>query len=87
MHKLNTSKVAMTVGVVLSGWHLLWSALVFLGVAQPIMDFILWAHMINMQYVVGPFDLTACATLVVLTFVVGYVFGYAGALVWNKFHK
>lgn len=87
MHKLNSKKVGLTVGTLLCGWHAVWSLLVLLGLAQPILNFILWAHMIHVDYVVGPFDATACISLLVLTFAVGYVAGYSGTIVWNKYHK
>ena len=44
------------VGLVIGGWHFVWSVLVLLGWAQPILDFIFWAHMIQQVYFVKPFD-------------------------------
>ncbi|MBI4118504.1 MAG: hypothetical protein HY455_03150 [Parcubacteria group bacterium] len=82
----NTNKVGIVFGALLGGWHLMWSLLVLSGFAQVIWDFILWAHMIHMEIIVGPFDATAAVTLVVATSIMGYVIGYIGALVWNRIH-
>ena len=84
---LSTGKTALAVGVFLGGWHVIWSLLVALNWAQPLYDFILWAHMIHLQLTIGPFDLAAAATLVVVTFLVGCVIGYVFAVIWNWFHR
>lgn len=81
-----THKVGLVFGAVLGGWHALWAVLVMLGVAQQMMDFLMWAHMIHLDYVVGPFDLSAATTLVVVTAVIGYGFGYAASIAWRKIH-
>ena len=81
----NPNKVGLTFGSVLGGWHLVWAILVALNWAQPLYDFILWAHMIHLQITIGPFDLIAAVTLIVITSIVGYLFGCIGALVWNRF--
>lgn len=83
----NANKVGLVFGLLLGGWHLAWSLLVLSGFAQSVYDFILWAHMIHLQIVIGPFDAMAAATLVVFTAVVGYVMGYIAAQVWNRFHR
>jgi len=76
----------MVVGALLAGWHLLWSVLVLIGFAQPIIDFIFWAHMIKPVYVVKPFDPVAAVTLIMITGVIGYAFGFVGAIIWNRLH-
>lgn len=86
-HHINPRKAALTCGAFLGGWHLIWSLLVAFGVAQAIIDFVLWMHMMTIPWVVEEFDLTASGTLVVTTWVLGCVFGYAFALIWNKLHK
>lgn len=83
----NPNKVGLVFGALLGGWHLAWALLVASGFAQALYDFILWAHMIHLQLTVGPFDMNAAATLVVVTALFGYVFGYAGGWIWNRVHR
>ena len=87
MNKLNVHTTGLVVGLLLGGWHLLWSFLVALGWGQSLIDFVLWAHMIHLPYVVGPFDLTAACTLIVLTAAVGYVIGAVFAGIFNALHR
>ena len=83
----NPNKVGFLFGLLLGGWHLLWALLVLLGWAQPIIDFIFWAHMIQPVYVIKSFELQAAVTLVAITFFLGYASGFIGAIIWNKLHK
>jgi hypothetical protein len=50
-------------------------------------EFVLWAHMIHLQFSVGPFDFTAAICLIAFTSVTGYVMGYTIAWAWNWAHK
>lgn len=83
----NKNKVGLVFGSLLGGWHLVWALLVLSGFAQAIYNFVLWAHMIHIPITIGPFDITAAATLIVITGVMGYVMGYSGAWVWNRIHR
>jgi hypothetical protein len=83
----NPNKVGIVVGALIGGWHLCWSLLVLLRWAQPIIDFIFWAHMIQPIYVIKPFNSLAAITLIVITAILGYVFGFAGAVIWNNLHR
>ena len=85
--KTNAHKVGIIGAILLGGFHTIWSILVFLGVAQAIYDFILWAHMIHIPLIIGPFDIVACISLIIMTSVIGYICGYIGAKVWNRFHQ
>ena len=83
----NPSKVGLVVGALIGGWHFVWSLLVVTGWAQPIIDFIFWAHMIKPVYFVKPFDPMAAVALIVITAVIGYAFGFLGAAIWNRLHR
>ena len=83
----NPNKAGLVIGALIGGWHFVWSLLVGIGWAQPIIDFIFWAHMIKPVYFIKPFDPVAGATLVVITGVIGYVFGFLGAGFWNRLHR
>ncbi|HAF03173.1 MAG TPA: hypothetical protein DCO65_07000 [Spartobacteria bacterium] len=84
---VSPNKIGLVIGALIGGWHLFWSLLVAIGWAQPFIDFIFWAHMIRSIYVVKAFDPVAALTLIVITSVIGYVFGYVGAVFWNKLHR
>jgi len=83
----NPSKVGLLFGALISGWHVLWSLLVLVGLAQPLIDFVFWAHMIQPVYVIKPFDPIAAVSLIAITFSTGYVLGFIGAVVWTKLHQ
>jgi hypothetical protein len=85
--EINPNKVGLVFGAVLGGWHLVWSLLVLSGAAQAFYDFILWAHMIHLNITIGPFEFNAAATLVIVTSLIGYIFGFVGSLVWNRVYQ
>jgi hypothetical protein len=84
---VNANRVALVFAALIGGWHALWAFLVLLGWAQLILDFIFWAHMIKPIYIAQPFDPTAAAMLIIVTAAIGYAFGFAGALIWNRFRR
>lgn len=84
---INVGKAGLVLGALLGGWHLCWSALVALKMAQPVIDFVFWMHFIKPVYVIEPFDVTRAAILFIVTTGVGFVFGSAFALIWNAVHK
>ncbi|HET9459153.1 MAG TPA: hypothetical protein VFO51_04150 [Sphingomicrobium sp.] len=83
MRYVNPAKAAISVGSVLGLWHLTWVTIVALGWAQPVMDFILRLHFIELDYTLAPFALGTAALLVAITFSIGAVFGLVFALIWN----
>jgi hypothetical protein len=84
---LNIGKTAWVLGLVLAGYHLVWSALVALGWAQPVLDFIFWAHFLKPVYVVEPFEPARVPILLALTGVIGMMIGAFFAWVWNRLHR
>ncbi len=85
--QINKNKTGLTFGFLISFLHLIWSVLVALGVAQALLNFVLDIHMIGASTVVMPFNLVKALLLIVLTFVVGYIFGWLMAFFWNKCFK
>jgi hypothetical protein len=83
----NPHKVGLVIAALIGGWHMIWSVLVLIGWAQPILDFVFWAHMIKPVYCVKPFDPMAAVMLIVITAVIGYIFGFVGAIIWNRLHR
>lgn len=84
---MSPSKTALTFGILIGGFHLAWSVLVAIGWAQALLDFIFWAHMINSPFIVKAFDATAAITLIVVTGIIGCIFGYFMAIIWNRLHR
>ena len=83
MRYINPTKAGFSVGVVIGLWHLAWVSLVAAGWAKPVMDYILRLHFIDVRYALAPFELTPAATLIAITFALGFVLGSLFALVWN----
>lgn len=80
-----------TLGLALGGlfglFHASWALLVALGVAQPLIDWILRMHMIEPFYRILPFNLITAILLVVMTSLVGYVVGWVGGTLWVVVEK
>jgi len=71
-------------GVFLAVWHALWASLVWLGAAQPLIDFIFRLHMITPPYKIDTFNLGTAAALVAVTAGIGYVVGCVVGFIWNR---
>jgi hypothetical protein len=87
MVTIHVHRVALIVAILLGGWHLLWSALVAVGWAQPLIDFIFWIHFLRPVYVVEKFNFGIALLLIGFTGTIGYGIGWAFAVLWNKLHK
>jgi hypothetical protein len=84
MRHISPAKAAISVGVVVGLWHLMWVSLVGAGVAQVVLNFVLRLHFIDLQVEIAPFILGTAMALVALTFSLGALFGFVFALVWNR---
>jgi hypothetical protein len=84
---LNIVKVGIVVAAVTGGFHLCWSVLVAAGWAQPVIDFLFWAHFIKPIYVIESFEFVRAAVLIAVTGGIGFLLGSAFALIWNSLHK
>ena len=77
-------RLGLVIGLVLAFSHAFWAALVALGWAQAILDFVFWAHFINPPYRVAAFDLSRAFVLLGLTFAIGLMMGAIGGVLWNR---
>ncbi len=84
MQKVQVHKVGLVFGAFFGIVHLIWSLMIALGLAQGFMDFIFKLHMITPVYVIAPFSMTAALTLIIVTAIIGYIFGCVAAWLWNK---
>ncbi len=87
MHNINPRKVGFTLGAFAGLVHVVWSLLVFLGFAQPFVDFIFRMHFIKPLYLIGEFNLMTAIELVAITSIIGSIVGYVFAVIWNKLHQ
>jgi len=83
-HKpLDEKKTALSFGCFMAVMHAIWSAMVFIGIAQWWLDWIFGLHFIKPVYSITAFSIITALTLVIVTFAVGAVFGFVFAKVWN----
>ena len=85
--QIDKNKTGLTFGFLISSLHLFWSLLVVFGLAQGLLNFIMDVHMLDIPITVMPFSLVKAVELIIITFVVGYVFGWLMAFFWNKCFK
>ena len=84
---LNPTKTGLALGMFAGGVHVLWLALILLGWAKPLINFILWAHLLFVPFAIKPFDSTAAATLIIVTTIVGFIVGNILARLFNWAHR
>lgn len=85
--KLGVVKTGIALAAVLAGWHAGWATLVAVGMAQPVIDFIMKVHFIDARFTIQPFDLSTAGLLVGMNAAIGFAFGSLFAFVWNSMHR
>jgi hypothetical protein len=84
---INKNKAGLMFGAFLGLWHLLWSVLVWAGAAQPFLNWIFQLHFLSNPFFFEDFNIGTAALLITVTSVLGYIFGWALAFLWNALHK
>lgn len=81
--RLNPKQVGLTTGLFAAILHAAWAILVALGVAQSLAAWLTKLHFITESHTIGAFNFVNAALLVIVTFVVGHVFGWLFASLYN----
>ena len=85
MNRVHPHSLGLAFGIFLPFWHVVWSLMVLLGVAQKFMNFIFKVHMISPAYKVLAFSWGYALLLIVVTAVIGYAFGWVLGFIWNRY--
>lgn len=84
---LSPFRTGAVLGLFAGLWHAAWSSLVAAGWAQPVIDFILWIHFLDVPVRLQPFDAPRAATLIVVTGGLGFAMGWLLAWIWNGLQR
>ena len=87
MQNINVSKSGFIFGSFMGLWHLVWSFMVGVGIAQGLLDWIYGLYFLNNPFQVTPFSVLNALYLIVVTTLIGFGGGCFFAFLWNKFHK
>ena len=69
--------------IIMLSIHLFWSAFVFFGVAQVVVDYLFWIHFIKPVYQVEKFDIYIAIYLLITASCIGFIGGYVIAKASN----
>lgn len=86
MNTLNKNKTGLTVGLFYLLCHAGWLLMVAVGIAKPLLDWVLSLHFFTLTYSIDPFRVMPAFLLLVVAFVSGYSMGWVFAALWNLFH-
>ena len=82
--KFNPNNVGLYCGLLIGFCELVWVIMIALGLAQGWLNFIFGLHFMSNPFQIRAFNMGTSIVLVIMTFVVGYVFGWVATWVWNK---
>ncbi len=85
MNHVRPHSFGLAFGIFLALFHAVWSLLILFGVAQKFMNFIFKLHMITPVYKIAAFNWGYALLLIVVTAVIGYIFGWVLGYIWNRY--
>ena len=83
-------KVGLTIGSLFALGHLIWVALVALGIGRQLLDYHFSMHFVyfyQKPYSVLPFDFATALLGILTAFIVGYIAGWVASWIWGYFNK
>jgi len=80
---LEEKKVALAFGCFAAVIHFVWSIFVAAGVAQGFANWLMGLHMVSVPVTIGAFNWLTMILLIIVTFIIGAIFGFVFAKVWN----
>ncbi len=86
MNGIHKNRMGLAVGSLLGLWHLVWSVLVGAGFAQHLINLSFRLHFIQPPFTLTAFSFGTAATLVAVTFAIGYILGWVFGAIWNRLH-
>lgn len=86
MKQLSTHGTGMTLGSFAALVHLVWLIFIGFGWAKGFADWLLSLHMLNLTVKMAAFSWGTAIMLLIVTFIIGYLFGWVFAGIWNYFH-
>ncbi len=85
--KLNPHNTGMSLGSFALLIHCVWILMVGAGWAKGFADWLLSLHMLNITLKMTMFSWGTAVMLLIVTFIIGYLFGWVFASLWNYFHR
>lgn len=79
-------RVGLVSGLFFAFWQLMWSVLVAVGLAQPLLDVLAWAQFFDVAPTLQPFHLQRAMFLITIWLMGGFFVGLVAGLSWNAFH-
>jgi len=86
---LDKNKAGLVFGSFLALVHLVWSLLILIipNQLQTSLNWIFEIHALQPIWVITSFDFMNMVWLIIVTFIIGYIFGWIFALIANWIHK